>query len=192
MKKSSDRYLIASLLVILLPLFSIVTAFADGEPDGFFGLKFGEPVPDEFIVAEGSLEFEKSVDNYGGCRTYQDNEWESAFESICDRKHAKNELLFDIRKIFIDTDKIPEEFNEAWEETVGDYRPFVPVSPPEPNSMFDSYIALISPKTRVLLGIWAYGNMTPCDINVPVVENYLLDRYSALELDWLTTNTSSL
>lgn len=143
------------------------------EPDGFFGLKFGEPVPQEALLTPGMPAYKE------------------AFDMVSDE--ARSLLTTDLFDLAFpatvvqsgepegkDAGKMLEKIRKA----LPAYKSGLLVSPPVPNRAFDAYVAMVAPETRALVAIWAYGEKSEdarsCKLSVTALAKHLMSKYPRL------------
>ena len=151
------------------PLLICIVAYAAtaDEPGGFFGLKFGVPVPSEAIVDKEDPKFASALQNLSdGEQALARGQWLEALDD--------------------DPSLVPDETRRVLNEEMQDLRFLVVVSPPEPNRHFDDYVALVTPGSGRLGGIWAYGSLDPCTPTMRALAEFLLNRYPSLKPTPLT------
>ena len=156
-------------LIRALVLYVMPGTLLANDPLGFFGLEFGNPIPHESIVTEDDPRFDYSLLRLG------ENERAFVYGS---RSGSFGENSLGLRK---DAIKIIQE------EVPYLFSPYVVIYPPEPNINFDVYIAIVTPKTNVLGGIFAYGDFESCYFTIRSIGSFLLEKYSSLKATLLTS-----
>lgn len=140
------------------------------EPNGFFGITFGEPLPDKAILSPESREYLAAFDKLD--------------------KDARIAVGGDIMKeVFPDWGAVPEHIKQALRrEFAPDFRFGALVKPPTPNQMFNHYVVLVTPESRLVGAIWAFGKLNPCKPTVTALGKHLLSKYSKLRPTSLSKN----
>ena len=140
------------------------------EPSGFFGITFGEPLPDRAILSPKSREYLATFDKLD--------------------EEARTLVGTDLMKqVFPDWGAVPEYIRrELRREFAPDFRIAALVKPPTPNQMFNHYIALVTPESRLVGAIWAFGKLNPCKPAITALGKHLLSKYSKLRPTSLSKN----
>jgi hypothetical protein len=132
-------------------------------PDSFFGIRFGDPLPEHLVVQP------------------KDPRYEALVEAVPpeDRRMLEGEAL---EALIPDLDAIPQRHHADLREEFAGVRFAALVAPPEPASLFDAYMVVLTPESHRIVAVWAHGARDTCFDNVRRITEYLLDRHQELEL----------